>query len=145
MTPHHGNNKGRQPGNNNGKGKVINMVWERSDSRKRKSRRSQEEDWMNTPITYPPVLADDVFDDPLIIEAEVEGYLVRRVFVDQGFSGEQLIPIGKVELEVTFGSDGPCRKTMMKFTVVRVSSPYNIILGCTEMREVEASHLPSTP
>ncbi|GJX08354.1 hypothetical protein Tco_0196286 [Tanacetum coccineum] len=94
---------------------------------------------MNTPITYPSVLADDVFDDPLIIEAEVEGYLVRRVFVDQGFSREQLIPIGKVELEVTFGSDGPCRKTVMKFIVLRVSSLYNIILGRTEMREVEAS------
>ncbi|GJW75052.1 hypothetical protein Tco_0134422 [Tanacetum coccineum] len=36
------------------------------------------------PITFPPVLADDLSDEPLIIEAEVEGYLVRRVFVDQG-------------------------------------------------------------
>ncbi|GKB39536.1 hypothetical protein Tco_0884478 [Tanacetum coccineum] len=27
---------------------------------------------------------------------------------------------------------------MMKFTVVRASSPYNIILGCTRMRELRA-------
>ncbi|GJR22171.1 hypothetical protein Tco_0970698 [Tanacetum coccineum] len=69
------------------------------------------------------------------VEAGVEGYLVRRVFVDQGavvqvmfehcfdnlsssikacltqtltelvgFYGEQLIPIGKIELEVAFGN-----------------------------------------
>ncbi|GJT09008.1 reverse transcriptase domain-containing protein [Tanacetum coccineum] len=34
-----------------------------------------------------------------------------------GFSGENLIPIRKVELELTFGSDGLCPRTMMKFTV----------------------------
>ncbi|GJX80061.1 hypothetical protein Tco_0328210 [Tanacetum coccineum] len=114
-------------------------------------------------------IADDVFDDPMIIEDEVEGYLVRRVFVDHGvavqvmfkqyfdklpssinarlsltqkelvgFFREQLVPIGKVKLEVTFGSDGLCRKTMMKFMAVRASSPYNIILGCTGMRELRA-------
>nr|GEW87957.1 reverse transcriptase domain-containing protein [Tanacetum cinerariifolium] len=119
---------------------------------KRKSRCSEEENWMNTPITFPLVLADDVSDEPLKIEAEVEGYLVRRVFVDHGaavqvmfehcfdnlpssikarltptqtelvgFSEEQLIPIGKVELEVAFGSEGLCRRIMMKFMVVRVS------------------------
>ncbi|GJU00282.1 hypothetical protein Tco_1110620 [Tanacetum coccineum] len=108
---------------------VINMVCERGDSRKHKSRRNEEENWMNTPVTFPPVLADDVSDEPLIIEVEVEGYLVQRVFVDHraavqvmfehcfdnlptpvkarltltqtelvGFFGEQLIPIGKVEL-----------------------------------------------
>ncbi|GJT54136.1 reverse transcriptase domain-containing protein [Tanacetum coccineum] len=125
---------------------------------------------MNTPITFPPVLADDVLDDPLIIEAEVEGYLVRKVFVDHGavvqvmfehcfdnlpssvkarltltqpelvgFSIEQqLILIGKVELEVAFGSKGLYRRMIMKFTVVRVSSPYNIILGRTRMKELRA-------
>ncbi|GKG18139.1 hypothetical protein Tco_0372437 [Tanacetum coccineum] len=58
------------------------MVCERGDSRKRKSRRNEEENWMDTPVTFPPVLADDVSDEPLIIEVKVEGYLVRRVFVD---------------------------------------------------------------
>ncbi|GKB86555.1 hypothetical protein Tco_0958827 [Tanacetum coccineum] len=53
-----GNARGRQPGNYNGKDKVINMLWERGDSRK----------W-------------------------------------------------KVELEVTFISEGLCRRMMMKFTV----------------------------
>ncbi|GJT09140.1 reverse transcriptase domain-containing protein [Tanacetum coccineum] len=53
-----------------------------------------------------------------------------------GFSGEQLIPIRKVELEVKFGGGGLFQRTMLKFTVVRASSPYNIILGHTGMREL---------
>ncbi|GKA49190.1 hypothetical protein Tco_0742148 [Tanacetum coccineum] len=43
---------------------------------------------MNTPITFPSVLAEDVSENLLIIEAEVEGYLVRRVYVDEGASVE---------------------------------------------------------
>ncbi|GJX70640.1 reverse transcriptase domain-containing protein [Tanacetum coccineum] len=141
----------------------------RGECQKRKFHKKREEDWMNAPITFPPILSDDVLDEPLIIEAEVEGYLVRRVFVDHdaavqvmfehcfcnltptvqarltqthtelvGFSGEQLLPIGRIELEVMFGSEGLCRRTMMKFTVVQASSPYNIILGRTGMRELRA-------
>ncbi|GJZ06697.1 reverse transcriptase domain-containing protein [Tanacetum coccineum] len=37
-----------------------------------------------------------------------------------------------------FGSEGLSRRTMMKFTVVQVSSLYNIILGRTGMRELHA-------
>ncbi|GKF37326.1 hypothetical protein Tco_0114084, partial [Tanacetum coccineum] len=116
---------------------------------------------------------DDVSDEPLIIKAEVEGYLVRRVFVDQsatvhvmfehcfcnlpmmvqarlmqthtelvGFSGEHLLLMGKIGLEVMFGSEGLYRRTMMKFTVVQASLSYNIILGRTGMRELQA--IPST-
>ncbi|GKB59622.1 hypothetical protein Tco_0915808 [Tanacetum coccineum] len=35
-----------------------------------------------------PSTQDDASDEPLIIEAEVEGYLVRRVYVDEGSSVE---------------------------------------------------------
>ncbi|GJX64014.1 hypothetical protein Tco_0298357 [Tanacetum coccineum] len=109
-----GNARGRQQGNTNGKGKVINMVWAKGDNQKRKSRTGGEEFWLNAPITFPPILADDVLDEPLIIEVEVKGYLVQRVFVHQGaavqtelvgFFEEQLISIGKVELEVAFGNE----------------------------------------
>ncbi|GJS41868.1 reverse transcriptase domain-containing protein [Tanacetum coccineum] len=124
---------------------------------------------MNAPITFPPIPSDEVSDDPLIIEAKVAGYLVRRVFVDQGaaiqvmfehcfdnlpasvranlvatqtelvgFSGEQLLPLGKIELEVAFGTEGLSRRMMMKFTVVKAASPYNIILERTGMRDLRA-------
>ncbi|GJR67963.1 hypothetical protein Tco_0014028 [Tanacetum coccineum] len=129
-----GNAKGRQQGNNNGKGMVINMAWTQSNNRKRKSRVGDEEDWINIPITFPPILADDVSDEPLIVEAEIEVFLTELV----GFSGEQLIPIGKIKLDVAFGNEGLCRRTMMKFTVVGAFSAYNIILGRTRMRSLRA-------
>ncbi|GJX71341.1 reverse transcriptase domain-containing protein [Tanacetum coccineum] len=163
------NNRGRPTGSNNGRGRVINMVHKNGKDLKRKSPYKQHEEWMSMPITFPPVMDDDVSDGPLIVEAEVEGYWVRRVFIDQGaavqvmfehcfdhmspnikarltptqtelvgFSGEQLIPIWKIELEVQSGGGGLTRKVMMKFTVVRASSPYNIILGRTGLQELRA-------
>nr|GEX38966.1 hypothetical protein [Tanacetum cinerariifolium] len=55
-----------------------------------------------------------------------------------GFSREQLRPMEKIELEVVFKNEGLSRETMMKFTMVEVSSPYNIILGRTRIRELRA-------
>ncbi|GJU53675.1 hypothetical protein Tco_1227389 [Tanacetum coccineum] len=106
-----GNIRGRQQGNNNSKGKVINMVWAKGDNQKRKSLAGREEDWMNALITFPPILADNVSDEPLIIEAEVEGYLVRRVPMPKDY-GEDYCSMA--------------------------SSPYNIILGRTRMRELRS-------
>nr|GEY94811.1 hypothetical protein [Tanacetum cinerariifolium] len=96
----------------------------------------------------PPIPYDDVSDEPLIIKADVEGYLVWRVFVDQGavvqvmfehcfrnlcptiqarltqthtelvgFSGEHLLPIGKIELEIRAISS--TTYAMMKFPTLR--------------------------
>ncbi|GJU38970.1 hypothetical protein Tco_1191927 [Tanacetum coccineum] len=58
-----------------------------SKEKKRKDREATEA-WMNTPITFPGVILDDASDEPLIIEAKVEGYLVRRVYMDEGSSVE---------------------------------------------------------
>nr|GEU67159.1 reverse transcriptase domain-containing protein [Tanacetum cinerariifolium] len=86
--------------------------------------------WMKVPITFPPVLARDLSEEALVIEAELEGYLVRRIYIDEGasieimfehcfnmlnpfvrsrlvetqttvsgFSGEQVKPLGKIELD----------------------------------------------
>ncbi|GKD58415.1 hypothetical protein Tco_1295924 [Tanacetum coccineum] len=70
-----GTHKGNQRGNNYGKGKVINMVRKNVNDKKRKSRIQEKEGWMNVPITFPPVLPGDMSDEPLIVEAEVEGSL----------------------------------------------------------------------
>ncbi|GJU24375.1 reverse transcriptase domain-containing protein [Tanacetum coccineum] len=124
---------------------------------------------MNTPITFPSVSTEDVSDEPLIVEAEVEGYLVIRVYVDGGASVEVMFelcfenlspairarlketktdlvgfvreatkPLGKIELEVCFGSEGLCRRTTMNITVIRAPSPYNVILGRTRLRALRA-------
>nr|GEW71250.1 hypothetical protein [Tanacetum cinerariifolium] len=139
-----GGDRGRQTGNNNGRRKVINMVRQSNNGLKRKSLYKQSEEWMDVPITFPPVSTDDVSDGPLTVEAEVEGYWIRRARLAPTqtelvrFSGEQLIPIGKIELKVCFGEGGLTRNTIMKFTVVRASSPYNIILGRTGLLELWA-------
>ena len=59
-----------------------------------------------------------------------------------GFSGEQVKPLGKIEMEVCFGSDGLCARTTMKFIVLPSSSPYNIILGRSGLKKLRA--IPST-
>ncbi|GKC66595.1 hypothetical protein Tco_1099193, partial [Tanacetum coccineum] len=129
-------NSGRQRGNSSTNGKIINMVYEVGKNQKRKCRGRREEDWMSALITFPSIPFDDVSDEPLIIEAEIEGYLVRKVFVDQGAAvqvmlehcfhnlcptiqarltrthtegrilREQLLLIGKIELEVVFENEG---------------------------------------
>ncbi|GJZ79724.1 hypothetical protein Tco_0644561 [Tanacetum coccineum] len=70
-----GSNKGRPLRNNNGRGRVINMIREGDMNRKRKSRCNQTEEWMNVLVIFPPISEGDVSDDPLIIEADVEGPL----------------------------------------------------------------------
>nr|GEW81032.1 hypothetical protein [Tanacetum cinerariifolium] len=47
-----------------------------------------DEKWMNVPITLPPVLARVLSEKALVVEAEVEGYLVRRIHIDKKASGE---------------------------------------------------------
>ncbi|GJY19642.1 hypothetical protein Tco_0391133 [Tanacetum coccineum] len=59
-----------------------------------------------------------------------------------GFAGEATKPLGKIELEVCFRSEGLRRRTTMKFIVIRAPSPYNIILGRTGLRTLRA--IPST-
>ncbi|PWA61576.1 reverse transcriptase domain-containing protein [Artemisia annua] len=153
-------------------GRIINMVRYEGNERKRKVT-EQDEKWMNAPISFPSILPGDASDEPLIIEAEIEGYTVRRVYVDQGasvevmyehcflnldpsirarlaetntplvgFAGEAIRPLGKIELEVRFGSEGLYRRTTMKFAVVRSPSPYNVILGRSGIKELRA--IPST-
>ncbi|GJR17887.1 reverse transcriptase domain-containing protein [Tanacetum coccineum] len=43
---------------------------------------------MKASIVFPPLSMEEASDDPLIIEAVMKGYLVRRVYMDQGASVE---------------------------------------------------------
>ncbi|GJW58967.1 reverse transcriptase domain-containing protein [Tanacetum coccineum] len=61
------------------------MIRSWPDDKKRKSIK-RDESWMKVPILFPPLSEKDVSDEPLVIEAVMEGYLVRRVYIDQGAS-----------------------------------------------------------
>ena len=154
-----------------GKDKVINMI--RCSGGIKRRNNDREEVWMKAPIIFPPVMTEDLSDEPFIIEGDISGYLVRRIYVDEGsavnvmyehcfnnlssdiqnrlketttslvgFSGETSKPLGKIELEVCFGSEGLYRRTTMKFAVVRSPSPYNIILRRSGIKQLRA--IPST-
>nr|GEX73273.1 reverse transcriptase domain-containing protein [Tanacetum cinerariifolium] len=74
---------------NNGpqKAKVINMVQSHPLDRKRKTIIT-DEGWMNVPIIFPPIPARDLLEEALVVEAEVEEYLVQRIHIDEGASVE---------------------------------------------------------
>ncbi|GJT61812.1 reverse transcriptase domain-containing protein [Tanacetum coccineum] len=98
------NAKGRDAG----KDKVINMIRSWSDDRKRNSV-ERDESWMKAPIVFPPLPMEDASDEPLITEAVMEGYLVRRVYVDQGASVE-------VMFEHCFENLGPAIRSRLRNT-----------------------------
>nr|GEZ17174.1 reverse transcriptase domain-containing protein [Tanacetum cinerariifolium] len=79
--------RGNAKGKDAGKDKVINMIRSWPDDRKRKSV-ERDESWMKAPIVFPHLSMGDASDEPLIVEAVMEGYLVRRVYMDQGASVE---------------------------------------------------------
>ncbi|GJY09252.1 reverse transcriptase domain-containing protein [Tanacetum coccineum] len=166
--------KGNQRNNGPQKAKVINMVQSHPLDRKRKTTKRDEE-WMNIPITFPPVPAQDLSEEPLVVEAKVEGYLVRRIHIDEGasieimfehcfnmlhpeiqarlvetqttmsgFSGEQVKPLGKIELDLR--AIPSTIHGIMKFPtpwgVATIVSQTTMVLQCRSERKKQAVELP---
>ena len=71
--------------NDRGKAKVINMIRNLSNDRKRRYEEPEEE-WMNVPIVFHPVRTYDLSEEALIVEGNIAGYFVRRIYVDEGSS-----------------------------------------------------------
>ncbi|GJU97434.1 hypothetical protein Tco_1326705 [Tanacetum coccineum] len=55
-----------------------------------------------------------------------------------GFSGETYHPLGVTDLRVTLGKEGRNKTVLMEFAIIKCLSPYNSILGRTEMRSLGA-------
>nr|GEU58219.1 reverse transcriptase domain-containing protein [Tanacetum cinerariifolium] len=75
--------RGNQMGNTLQQAKIINMIRVRSEMDKKRKTREQTESWMNVSITFPLVSSEYIYEEPIIVEAELEGYLVQRVYVDE--------------------------------------------------------------
>ncbi|GJZ07435.1 reverse transcriptase domain-containing protein [Tanacetum coccineum] len=71
-------------------------------------------------ITFPPLANSDGTEGPLVIEAEIGGHMIHRIYID----GDH------------------CTKAWMDFMIVRSISPYNGIIGRPGIREIQA--VPST-
>ncbi|GJV50350.1 hypothetical protein Tco_1440562 [Tanacetum coccineum] len=78
-----GGQKGK--GSAKGKEKVINMV--RSQGY-RKRPYERVEHWMDNAITFPSVPRYQLMNCPVVVEAMIEGFRVRRIHVDGGSSSE---------------------------------------------------------
>ncbi|GKC14062.1 hypothetical protein Tco_1010844 [Tanacetum coccineum] len=71
-------------------------------------------------ITFPPLANSDGTEGPLVIEAEIGGHMIHRMYID----GDH------------------CTKAWMDFMIVISVSPYNGIIGRPGIREIQA--VPST-
>ncbi|GKD76369.1 reverse transcriptase domain-containing protein, partial [Tanacetum coccineum] len=123
-------------------------------------------------ITFPSLTTSSGTEGPLVIEAEIGGHMIHRMYVDggsstevlyehcfnqlrpeiknqmvpatslTGFSGETIWPLGQLRLLVTIGDADHSTKAWMNFMILRSLSPYNGIIGRPEIREIQA--VPST-
>nr|GEX80869.1 hypothetical protein [Tanacetum cinerariifolium] len=84
---------------------VENQILEGEEKEGTRSDRKVDEH----PITFSLVSTEGVLDETLIVEAEVEGYLVRRIYVDGGASVE-------VMFEHCFENLSPAIKAKLKET-----------------------------
>ncbi|GJU79421.1 reverse transcriptase domain-containing protein [Tanacetum coccineum] len=89
---------------------------------------------------------DEGTEGPMIIEAEIGGHYVHRMYVDGGSAseifGEIIWPIGQIQLLVKIGDEEHSTSAWMNFMVVRSSSPYNGIIRRPGVRKLQA--VPST-
>nr|GEW75450.1 reverse transcriptase domain-containing protein [Tanacetum cinerariifolium] len=74
-------------------------------------------------ITFPPLTASSGTEGPLIIEAEVGGHMIHRIYVDGGDTNHST-------------------RVWMNIMIVRSLSPYNDIIGRPGIRAIQA--VPST-
>nr|GEW05609.1 hypothetical protein [Tanacetum cinerariifolium] len=74
-------------------------------------------------IVFPPLAASNRTEGPLVIEAEMDGHMIHRMYIDDG--------------DATHST-----KAWMNFMVVKSLSPYNGIIGRPGLKAIQA--VPST-
>ncbi|GKB40755.1 reverse transcriptase domain-containing protein [Tanacetum coccineum] len=82
-------------------------------------------------ITFPPLTANKGTEGLLVIEAEIGGHAVHRMYVDRGSSME-------LRLLVTIGDAEHYTKAWMNFMIVRSPSSYNGIIRRPRIRGIQA-------
>ncbi|GKB91250.1 hypothetical protein Tco_0963522 [Tanacetum coccineum] len=85
----------------------------------------------HTEILFPPLDEDEGTEGPMIIEAEIGGHCIHRMYVDGGSA-----------LEILIGDEEHSASAWMNFVVVRSPSPYNEIIGRPRVKKLQA--VPST-
>ncbi|GJW48994.1 reverse transcriptase domain-containing protein [Tanacetum coccineum] len=111
--------------------KIINMIRE-GGNRKR-------------PYEEGRILVDDGSSSEIMYEhcfrnlnVNIKSKLRRCRALMVGFSGETYHPLGVIDLRVTMGRTGRSKTMLMEFAIIKCRSPYNVIIGRTEMRSLRA-------
>ncbi|GJX53889.1 hypothetical protein Tco_0282258 [Tanacetum coccineum] len=91
-----------------------------------------------TTISFSSLGEEDGTEGPMIIEAEIGGHFVHRIYVDEGFSGETIWLIGQISLLVKIGDEDHSTSAWMNFMVIRSPSQHNGIIGRTGIRKIRA-------
>nr|GEY69680.1 reverse transcriptase domain-containing protein [Tanacetum cinerariifolium] len=84
--------------------KIINVISVNSVKDKKQKGSEITKSWMNIRISFPAISSEDISEEPLIVEAKVEGYLARLKETQTdlvGFVGEISKSLGKIELEMS--------------------------------------------
>ncbi|GKE70597.1 hypothetical protein Tco_1528669, partial [Tanacetum coccineum] len=90
-------------------------------------------------ITFPPLTANKGTDGPLVIEAEIGGHAVHRIYVDGGSSMETVMALGNYRRPRAFS------KSMDNFMIMRSPSPYNVTISSTILTLTECATIEATP
>nr|GEV47078.1 reverse transcriptase domain-containing protein [Tanacetum cinerariifolium] len=92
-------------------------------------------------ISFPPLSDEDRTKGPMIIEAEIGGHFIHRIYVDGGSASEILYEncFNRLRLEVK-NQMVPATAPLIGF--IRSLSPYNEIIGTPGVRKIQA--VPST-
>ncbi|GKA60386.1 reverse transcriptase domain-containing protein [Tanacetum coccineum] len=90
-------------------------------------------------ISFPPLSEEDGTESPMIIEVEMAGHFVHRVYIDGGASSE---PLGQIAMLVKIVDEIHSTSAWMNFMVIRSPSQHNAIIGRPDIRKIYA--VPST-
>ncbi|GJW94360.1 reverse transcriptase domain-containing protein [Tanacetum coccineum] len=101
-------------------------------------------------IKFPPLANSDLrgCDESslIVIEVEIGGHMIHRMYIDGGSSTEETICAPRWEQlrlsDITIGYADHYTRAWMNFMIVRLMSPYNGIIGRSGIREIQA--VPST-
>ncbi|GJU23351.1 hypothetical protein Tco_1156693 [Tanacetum coccineum] len=101
--------------------KVINMIREGGN---RKRPFEEERSDLTDELTFLAIHRNQLTDEAIILEGVIKG--------------ETYHPLGIIDLRVTIGKAGRNKTVLMEFVIIKRRSPYNVIIGRTGMRSLEA-------
>lgn len=112
--------------------------------------------WNQYSIRFPPTNPHNKVTTPVIVEAELNVFPIDGAYMDRvvemeviyercflklhqksrinsnkSFTGEKVVPLGKLNLDVRLRDGDLSRVEKLTFTVVRYPSNYNILIGRT--------------